>query len=140
MFVLDTNVISETLKPTPAVEVVRWLDSVPQSSLHSTAIVKAEVLHGIERLPEGRRKSTLSAAADFLFNMAFEGKILPFDASCAPAYAKILARAQSRSSNMDQTDAMIAAVVAANGGILITRNVKDFEGSGLPLINPWNPL
>jgi hypothetical protein len=102
-----------------------------------TAITQAEILYGIELLPKGRRKQGLMAAAQTMFSEEFGGKVFPFDSDAAPAFARISAVRRAQGKPISQLDAQIAAIVQTLGAELATRNITDFEGCGIKLLNPW---
>jgi toxin FitB len=137
MIVLDTNVVSELMKAEPAPSVTRWAAGQAPSNLYTTSITQAEILHGILLLPAGRRRSAFEAAADAMFKEDFGGRILAFDSAAAEPYAQIAALHKRAGRAMTQFDAQIAAVALSAGAAVATRNVKDFEQCGIPLINPW---
>lgn len=137
MIVLDTNVLSEILKNTPNTGVVAWIENESQSSLFTTAITRAEVFYGIHILPEGRRKQTLFTAVQDIFRLDLAGRVLAFDDDAADCYAQIAAARKANGSPISQFDAMIAAITLSRGATLATRNIKDFIGCGVQLINPW---
>ncbi|MGH9343718.1 MAG: type II toxin-antitoxin system VapC family toxin [Terriglobia bacterium] len=138
MILLDTNVLSEGTKPKPSESVLRWLDAQDALSIFTTSISQAEILYGIERLPAGKRRSRLSAAATKTFAEDFDGRILPFDRDAAAWYAKVVAERESAGRPISQFDAMIAAIARSHKATLATRNTADFEGCGIQLINPWS--
>jgi toxin FitB len=137
MILLDTNVLSELMRPLPSARVVAWIGERPHSQLGVTAITQAEILYGIELLPKGRRKHGLLAAAQTMFSEEFRGRIFPFDSDAAPAFARISGVRQTQGKPISQFDAQIAAIVQTLGAELATRNVTDFEGCGINLLNPW---
>jgi len=137
VIVLDTNVLSEALKPTPSVEVLRWLADQTPSSVFTTAITMAEVLYGVEALPPGKRRTRLLAAVESMFTEQFEGRILPFDEAAARLFASIVAFRGAAGRPISQMDAMIAAIVCSNRAVLSTRNTTDFDRCGIQVVNPW---
>ena len=137
MFVLDTNVLSAVMASQPVPEVAAWVAGQPEELLYTTAVCQAEVLAGIEILPEGRRRRGLEAMAKAIFANAFDGRVLPFDSAAAAAYAGIFAARKRAGRPTAPPDLMIAAIARANDANMVTRNVDDFEGCGLTLINPW---
>ena len=137
MIVLDTNVMSELMRPVVDPSVVKWSSGRSADELHSSAITLAEILYGIELLPEGRRKSELLAGAERLFEVVLGGRILPFDQQAARQFSKIAAGRRSHGRPIAEFDAQIASIAKANDAALATRNVSDFEGCGVRLINPW---
>jgi predicted nucleic acid-binding protein len=137
MIVLDTNVVSELMRPGPSRRVVRWLDARLGASLCTTAVTQAEILHGIALLPRGKRREALAAEAERVFSEDFRGRILPFDSGSARAYAEIAAARPRAGKAMSPLDGQIAAIVHAAGATLATRNMDDFEGCGIRLVDPW---
>lgn len=137
MMVLDTNVLSEALKPLPSVAVLDWLASQEPSSVFTTTITQAEILYGIETLPAGKRRMRLLAALKKMFAGEFEGRILPFDEDAARAYAGIVAARDAAGRPISQFDAMIAAIARSHRAAVATRNTADFEHCGIDVVNPW---
>ena len=137
MIVLDTNVLSETLKPLPNAAVVAWMAAQPRSTLFTTTVVEAEILYGVAVLTDGARKTELQAALKAIFTEDLSGQVIPFDRDCAEAYAAIAANRKNLGQPISQFDAMIAAATASRGATLATRNLRDFADCGIPLINPW---
>lgn len=137
MIILDTNVLSELMRASPADRVVRWVSAQPASSLYTTSITQAEVFHGILLLPAGRKRDALGKAADAMFLADFAGRVLAFGADAAPAYARIAADRRREGRPISAFDALIAAIAASAGASLATRNSHDFDGCGLKVINPW---
>ncbi len=138
MIVLDTNVLSEALRPAPSAEVLRWLAAQTPTSVFTTTITMAEILYGVEALPSGRRRTRLLAAVEKMFAEQFEGRILAFDEQAARLFASIVAVRNAAGRPISQMDAMIAAIVRSNRAALSTRNTLDFERCGIRVINPWN--
>lgn len=137
MLVLDTNVVSELMKATPDRAVLDWAADNRSHRICTTAITVAEVRLGIARLPDGRRKDQLSEAAGEVF-LAFADSILPFDITAAAEfYPEVVVGRAKAGLPIDQADAMIAAICRAPKATLVTRNTKDFTGTGISLINPW---
>ena len=137
MIVLDTNVLSEALKPAPSAKVREWMARQAPAGVFVTAITQAEMLYGIEALPAGKRRNALAAAVDAIFGLEFAGRILAFDDSAAPIYSAIIASREKLGRPISQSDAMIGAIARRHGASLATRNVADFEHCGLRIINPW---
>jgi toxin FitB len=138
MIILDTNVVSEPLKPAPAQAVLDWLDRQAPETLYLTAVSLAELLAGIEALPPGRRRLGLEQAFARQILPLFEGRILSFDAKAAEAFGRARAGAQAVGNTIGFADGAIAGIASANGFALATRNVRDFRGAGVELINPWD--
>lgn len=136
MIVLDTNVLSELLRPLPADEVLRWVAGLEPLSVFTTSITPAEVLYGIEILPLGKRRAKLSAAVDEIFQ-EFQDRILPFDDQAARLFPKIVAGRTAVGRPISQWDAVIAAIARSRHAILATRDIRDFEHCGLRLVSPW---
>lgn len=138
MIVLDTNVLSELTRQAPDVGVLTWLDSLPVDRVATTAVTAAELLYGVARLPDGRRKKGLTAAAYALINDDFRGRVEPFDAQAAARYAVVVAACERLGRPVSVADAQIAAICHTRHATLATRNTKDFEDTGIELVNPWH--
>lgn len=136
MIVLDTNIISEAFDGRHAERVFDWLDRQRADDLHLTSITIAELVYGAELLPEGKRKRTFQGRIDEIVD-EYEGRRLAFGDEAAYLYGFISARRRNAGHAMETKDAMIAAICLSHGAILATRNVRDFEGLDLPLINPF---
>ena len=139
MIILDTNVLSEAMKPVPAAEVLAWLAAQTAASLYTTSITQAEILHGLMLLPSSRRRRALEAAATSMFSEDFGGRILGFGTEAATPYAQIASRRRRAGRPMSHFDAQIAAIARANGAAIATRNVADFVDCGVALVDPWRP-
>jgi predicted nucleic acid-binding protein len=137
MTILDTNVVSEIMRPVPAAVVLRWISNQISEDLHVTAITMAEILYGIELLPRGKRQEILRAGAERLFPVVFADRILTFDARAARELFLIASSRRKQGRPMSEFDAQIAAIARAHRTALATRDTDDFEGCGLQLINPW---
>lgn len=137
MIILDTNVLSEALKPSPSEGVLRWIGEQEPLSVFTTTITQAEVLYGIETLPVGKRRVRLLAAVEKVLAGAFHGRILPFDEEAARVFPKIVAGRDALGRPISQLDALIAAIARSRGAVLATRNTRDFDHCGLRIINPW---
>lgn len=137
MFVLDTNILSAMMSTAPAPEVAAWVSGQPTELLFTAAICQAEILSGLAIMPEGRRRLDLEAAARAMFAEDFEGRVLPFDTEAATAYADIFAARRRAGRPAATIDLMIAAVTRSQGASVVTRNVADFEGCGVSIVNPW---
>src|ERR1700676_4064484 len=131
MIVLDTNILSEAVKPDPSAEVLNWLTLEPRSSLFTTAITQAELLYGIELMPKGRRRSALQAAITRLLTEILADRILPFDSYAAVSFGWIYASRRAMGKRILQADAQIAAIVHSRGAALATRNTADFADCGI---------
>lgn len=137
MIVIDTNVVSEIVKPAPAPAVLTWFASQVPESLYTTTVTQAEILFGIELLPKGRRRNGLRDTIAVMFEQTFEGRVLPFDESAAYAFAMIAAGHRASGRTVSGMDSQIAAIALSRSASLATRNVKDFEDCGVELVNPW---
>ena len=137
MIVLDTNVLSEFMRSEPDASVLAWVDVLPAMELAITVVTVAEILHGVARLPSGKRKQKLEAHAMAMFEEDFVGRIFPFDAHAAVEYAALVANCEARGRGVSMADAQIAAICRAHGASIATRNVRDYEFSGVEVINPW---
>ena len=138
MIVLDTNILSEILRPMPHETVMAWMADRPRASLFTTTVTRAEMLYGVKILPDGQRKAALQDAVIQIFDADLTGQVLGFDSDAADIYAGIAASRKSIGSPISQFDAMIAAITLSRGARLATRNVRDFAGCGVELINPWD--
>ena len=139
MIILDTNVVSELMRPEPAPQVAAWIRDRDRPELRTTSITVAEIRYGIARLPDGRRKQALVAAAADIFR-AFEDQVLPFDAAAAEHYAAIASNRERSGKPISGFGALIAAVCRSRGAALATRNLPDFDGTGIETIDPWAPV
>lgn len=139
-FLLDTNVLSELMRESPAPAVLQWFAGRAASLLHTSTVTQAEVLAGIALLPAGKRRDTLAQAAQQIFKEDFGGRCVAFDSAAAEHYALLRAQRQHAGQPIHTEDAQIAAIALAAGMALVTRNTKDFAGiDGLALVNPWQP-
>jgi predicted nucleic acid-binding protein len=136
VIVVDTNVVSELMRPAPAPVVADWIRSQPDHELYTTAITLAEIRYGIERLPSGRRKERLRVTADETF-AAFADDVLAVDAAAATEYATVASVREGAGAPIDGFDGQIAAVCRARRASIATRNGKHFEGTGVDVIDPW---
>jgi toxin FitB len=137
LIVVDTNVVSELMRPSPSARVRDWVASQPGPDLYTTAVTVAEVLYGVERLPPGRRQAELRSAATELFD-GFADQVLAFDAAAAVQYALVVSGRDRSGLPVDGFDAQIAAICRVRGAVLATRNVTDFRDTRIEVINPWD--
>ena len=137
MIVLDTNVVSEALKPQPSGSVLDWLAAQEPSYVFVTAITQAEILYGVAILPSGKRRQRLLTAVGQMFAEDFENRILPFDEAAANAFAEIFAARDAAGRPISQFDAMTAAIARRHSAAVATRNIADFEHCGIRILNPW---
>ena len=140
MIVFDTNVISEFMKDNPNQMVLDWFDAQSTNDLFVTTVTEAEILTGIALLPDGRRKNNLLEFADNIFTSLFIGRILVFDSNAANIYAEIFAQRYAAGRPISQADCQIAAIARSHEAAVATRNITDFEGIDVELINPWTHL
>jgi predicted nucleic acid-binding protein len=135
--ILDTNVVSEPMLASPSVTVQTWWSQQQPGALFITAVTVAEIIYGIELLPQGKRRVALLAGAERMFGKVLAGRILPFDEDAAREFAGIAASRRTQGRPITDLTAQIAAIARSHGAILATRNTADFEGCGVPLVNPW---
>lgn len=138
MIVLDTNVVSELIRPAPHARVIDWVDAREASDLVITVITAAEVRAGIAQLPAGRRKDDIATRIESLLSETFAGAVLPFDVFATPYYAEIVAARRRAGTPISALDAQIAAICRQHQATLATRNVRDFTATGVELLDPWN--
>lgn len=138
MILLDTNVISELMRPEPAQAVLDWFGRHDAADLFISAVTEAELRTGVAILPEGQRRERLQLAIDAMIDQDFQGRVLPFDTVAARPYAEIAARRRAAGRPIAEADCQIAAIARAADAPVATRNGKDFEGCGIGLINPWD--
>ena len=137
MIILDTNVLSELLRPEPARQVERWLSAQDGAKVYFTTVGEAELRHGVAILPSGKRRNALTTAIEGLLDEDFRGRVLPFDRAAARAYATIAATRRAAGRPISQFDCQIAAIARAHEATVATRNTSDYEGCGVELIDPW---
>jgi predicted nucleic acid-binding protein len=128
VIVLDTNVISEMMRPKPHVGVVAWVAAQP----------RAQLCTGIAALPAGRRRAALAAAAEAMFAEDFAGRIFPFGAAAATRYPEIVLARRRAGNPIEGFDGLIAATALAAGARIATRDISGFSGCGLTLVDPWS--
>lgn len=138
MILLDTNVISELMRAKPAQIVLDWFGQHEAADLFISAITEAELRTGVAILPDGQRRDRLQLAIDAMIDQDFQTRVLPFDSSAARSYAEIAAARRAKGKPIMDADCQIAAIARACGAAIATRNVKDFEGSGISVIDPWD--
>lgn len=140
MILLDTNVLSELMRPRPNPTVVAWVDAHTAEAWVS-ATTRAEIELGIALLPEGKRREAIASAARQMFEEDFVGRCLPFDGLAAERFAQLVADRRQRGRPITTQDAQIAAIALANAMPLATRNLGDFEAiAGLVLVDPWSTI
>ena len=138
MIILDTNVVSELMRPIPSVSVLNWVSRQLASNLYLTTVSEAELRYGVEILPTGRRRERLLTEIDGMLREDFTGRILPFDSHAARAYAVIGASRRAAGHPISHADCQIAAIARAVGASVATRDLSDFEDCGVDLIDPWS--
>lgn len=137
MILVDTNVISEPLRPSPVVRVVDWIDAQPIETLYLSAITVAELRFGVASLPAGRRRTALRDSLETRVLPLFAGRVLPFDMAASQAYGELMARAREAGLAIGASDGYIAATAAANGMVVATRDTAPFQAAKVPFIDPW---
>jgi predicted nucleic acid-binding protein len=140
MRILDTNVVTETMKETPAPAVVSWLNDQKPSTLFLTTITLGEIGFGIRIMPEGKRRRFLQESFEKLIAEAFLGRILAFDEGAARAYSEVMGRRREIGRPLAALDGQIAAIARVRGYAVVTRNVRDFVACGVEVIDPFEPL
>ena len=136
MILLDTNVVSELMKGAPEPSVMVWINARPAATVFLSAVTQAEILYGIALVPEGKRRDGLARAARTAFETYFRGRILPFDSEAAEVFAALASSRRQAGRPISQADAQIAAIARSRGAALATRNVPDFEGCGIDIVDP----
>ena len=137
MIILDTNVLSELMRPSPCVAVSRWIAERSADDLFITTVTQAEILFGLALLPPGHRRAGLENAAQQMLDVDFSNRILAFDEPAARQFAVIAATRRRLGRPISTLDAQIAAIASTHDASVATRNVVDFEGCGLTIIDPW---
>lgn len=137
MILLDTNVISEPLRPAPEAQVIEWIDAQPLETLFLSVVTVAELRAGVVLLPPGKRRTGLQENLEKRVLPLFAGRVLPLDLACTPVYASLMAKARTAGLAIATADAYIAAIAATNGFAVATRDIAPFEAAGIAVINPW---
>lgn len=137
MIVLDTNVLSELFKPAPHPKVTDWVANLLGDVLFTTAITRGELLFGLYCMPEGRRRQGLLQGLTRIFEQMLAGHVLAYDGDAADAHAEIAAVRRAQGRSISQPDLMIAGIVRSRGATLATRNMRDFDGCDIALVDPW---
>lgn len=135
MIVLDTNVLSEPLRTRPEPRVLAWLETV-SASVALTSISVGEILTGVRRLAPGRRRDGLLAEVERSFTI-YSSQVFPYDEPAARVYAELQESRRAKGHPLGVEDGMIAAICRSRGLTLATRNIKDFQGLGIDLVDPW---
>ena len=136
MIVLDTNVISEAMKPEPHPAVRAWLNAQAAPTLYLSSVTLAELLFGIAALPAGKRKDMLAQTLDGLLRL-FRNRVLPFDTDAARRYAELAVMARTGGRGFPTPDGYIAAIAASRSFVVASRDTAPFQAAGVPVINPW---
>lgn len=136
MILLDTNVVSEAMKPEPHAAVLTWLNEQVAETLYLSSVTLAEMLFGIGALPSGKRKTRLIQALDGLKRL-FHGRILPFDTEAAHCYAELAVRARSAGKGFPTPDGYIAAIATARGFVVASRDTGPYDAANVQVLNPW---
>lgn len=137
MIVLDTNVVSELIRPVPSEQVLDWVDAQRTADLVITAVTLAELRVGVAVMPRGRRRNTVAQQIEEIFVEEFGASALPFDSDCSAVYAELIAGRRQAGRPIGALDAQIAAICVHNGASLATRNTRDFSECGVELHDPW---
>ena len=139
MIVLDTNVLSEIMRPRPAADVVDWMAAQAAADLYTTSITQAEIIYGLMLLPRSQRRRALEDAATSMFAEDFAERILGFGSDAAPAYAQIASDRRRTGRPISHFDAQIAAIARFMGAAIATRKTADLDGCGVTVVDPWRP-
>lgn len=137
MIILDTNVVSELMRPAPERTVLHWFSSQAAEDLHVTTVTMAEILYGIELISSARRRDVVRAAVEKMFGEVLADHILTFEDRAALAFSQIASARRRQGKQISGVDAQIAAIARVHGATLATRNTYIFEGCGVRLVNPW---
>ncbi|MEO7241796.1 MAG: type II toxin-antitoxin system VapC family toxin [Variovorax sp.] len=137
MILLDTSVVSEPLRPAPDSRVIGWIDAQPLETLFLSAVTVAELRAGVALMPAGRRRAGLQQSLEKRVLPPFTGRVLPFDLACTQAYAALMRKARATGLAISTADGYIAAIAAANGFAVATRDIGPFAAAGVTVINPW---
>lgn len=136
MILLDTNVISEAMKPAPHLPVQAWLNDQAAETLYLSSVTLAELLYGIAALPVGKRKAMLAQALEGLL-LLFRDRVLPFDIDAARHYAELAVTARNSGQGFPTPDGYIAAIAASRGFIVASRDTAPYKAAGVSVVNPW---
>ena len=137
MIIFDTNLVSELARPLPSTQVIAWLDELPADQSAITAITVAELRYGVHRLPDGQRKARLGQVIEAIIAVDFRDRVHPFDLQAADQYSDVVIAREGAGQPISVSDAQIAAICRSRGAAVATRNVTDFTGTGIEVINPW---
>jgi len=137
MFAIDTNVASELMRPEPTPAVAAWIAERDAQEMYLTAVSEAELRYGVAIMPVGKRRSAMEAAMTRWLDQGFRDRILPFDSAAARAYAEIAADRRQAGRPIGEADCQIAAICRSRSAVLVTRNLRDFQSTGVEIIDPW---
>ena len=138
MLILDTNVVSELMRPVPDPAIATWVAERATSSLFLTAVTEAELRYGLAVMPSGKRREGLATGLERMLKAGFANRVLPFDSSAARSYAQIAAARRRGGRPIAQADCQIAAIAQVRGMAVVTRNVRHFEDMGIAIYDPWD--
>ena len=138
MIILDTNIVPELMRPNPSSNVVDWVAGQAAPDLYLSTVSQAELPYGVAILPAGRRRDNLLDALEGMLREDFDGRILPFDSAAAHTYAAIAAARRAVGRPINHADCQIAAIARCRGASVATRDVDDFQATGIEVINPWD--
>ena len=137
MIILDTDVLSELMRPKPSASVLAWIAKQPEAELATTSITEAEIFYGIEVLPRGKRREHLTTAAEAVFTEDLSGRVYAFDRAAARTFSRIASSRRTSGRPISHLDAQIAAIAKARRAIIATRDVKGFAQCGVDIVDPW---
>lgn len=140
MVVLDTNVVSELMRPSPNPAIESWIADRPAASLFFSAVGEAELRFGLAIMPAGRRRDAFASEIEAMLREDFADRILPFDSEAARVYAVIAASRRVAGRPIAEADCQVAAIARSRGMALATRNVRDFEDTGIHILDPWTSI
>jgi predicted nucleic acid-binding protein len=140
MILLDTNLVSEPWRPGPNPHVVAWIDAQAVETLFLSSVTVAELRFGIAAMPYGKRRKVLHERLEGELLAVFAGRVLPFDLEASRAYAELMSKAKIAGHAINMADGYIAAIAAARGLSVASRDVAPFQAAGVPIINPWAAL
>lgn len=136
-YLLDTNIVSEWIKPQPALGVIKWLAEADEDRVFLSVVTLAELRYGIERMPDGERRRRLHVWLKDELPVRFEGRILPVDRPVAEAWGQLLARSRAVGRTIAIMDGFLSATAEVHQMTMVTRNVSDFSDLRHPIVNPW---